>query len=303
MLKLIRYAPQYDSELSALDREMFLEIKYHRDVLKDSIILALDTEGPPEIIGYGYLLASASYRLLKENLPEYHLHAIQKAVGPKEAEASVMLLNGLMDLFEEQKEAHPGKRLILRLWARESADAYLGLLKELGFYQGNTMYVYENVLEEASGVLTLSRIFSKAQKNLPGLMLKRVTPNEAFFREYKDVNGQAFHIPDSLDDLDFKLCYYDATIYSAFLGDRLIASVTSWRINEAVYTTENIFCLPGKQNLGATRALLGYVLLQLKKEGRSVAALTVYKDDLPAIKLYSSYGYKRKHTLLEMHYK
>ena len=303
MLKLIRYAPQFDSALEAVDREMFIEIKYHKDVLRDSILLAQrsSNEGS-EITGFGYLLASASFRLIQTELSEYYIHAIQKAVGEEEAEASVMLLNGLMDLFEEQKKAFPGKHLIHRVWARETALAYLSLLKEFGFYRGNTMYICENRLAETEDRLTLPQIFSKAQKNLPGLTLQKVTPDDAFFREYISVNAEAFHIPDSLDDLYFKLRYYDASIYGAFLKDRLIASVSSWRVNDSVYTTENIFCLPSCQNLGATRALLGFVLTRLKKENRDIAALSVYKDDLPAIRLYSSYGYTRRHTLLEMHF-
>ena len=299
MLSITDYDPKFDNAIEAFDRDIFLELKYHRDVLRKDILIVVDQDG--SFIGTGYLLASASYRLIERPLPEYFIHAIFKAGGTKEAEASVMLLDALIERFHSHVDEHPDKKMLLRLWCKETDTAYAALLQEMGFAAKDTMYVMRRDLSSIED-LTVSKIFGKASRNHLELMVKKTEPTDLILKEYIGVNEQAFQLPDSLDDLLFKLKFYDGSLYCAFLEDMLTASVTTWRIGEQLYATENIFCLPAAQNKGVTKALLGFVLLALKKAGNNYAALTVYKKDTHAIKLYSSFGYRLTHTLLEMHY-
>ncbi len=329
MILIKSYDPEYDDELKEYDKDVSLELLYHKDVIKKTALLAIDTseEKERQVIGAGYLLAQESFRLSQPS-PCYFIHAIQGAKGRHEAEASILLLESLKERFFELAENNPGKHLILRLWCRDSASSYYELLTEMGFGHENTMWIMDKDLEEKNDRLFFPDIFGKLNRHksrlldllrdysdlspdapLPALSCDPVITvkasdfSEDFFKKYIEVNTKAFNAPDSLEDLRFKRRFYDAEIYSAFLGDVLLACVSTWKMAEGIRSTENIFCLPCVQNCGITRMLLGTVLLRLKKDGLKKAVLTVYKDDIPAIRLYSSYGYVHKHTLLEMHLK
>ncbi|HAG70392.1 MAG TPA: hypothetical protein DCL38_10550 [Lachnospiraceae bacterium] len=302
-IKITAYDPKFDRELKELDPDIYLEVKHHRDVMKNDILAAVtEKSGKAVLCGIGYLLASSSYRLIEvKKLTEYYIHAIFRAFGRAEAEGSVLLLGSLIDRFKVHVKNNPSKELYLRLWCRSTDTAYLELLKETGFVHRNTMFVMKRDLQKLSG-LTPRVLFSKAARFNSGLLVKKTEPSEPLLNEYIHVNEAAFNLPDSLDDLLFKLGYYNGCLYCAFLGDKLAASVTTWRITEAAYATENIFCDPVCQDQGITRALLGFVLHSLKREGKREAVLTVYEEDLPALSLYTGMGYIKTHTLLEMHY-
>ena len=69
-----------------------------------------------------------------------------------------------------------------------------------------------------------------------------------------------------------------------------------------MYATENIFCDPDYRRKGITTRLLTYVFGKLFEANAQCARLTVYGDNLPAIRLYRKLGYSVAYELLEMHY-
>ncbi len=310
MLKIIPYDEKYDDELKSLDPDIYIEAKYHEDVIKEDLLLTVENG---RLFGIGYLLASQSYRLLERDLSEYFLHAVFKGFQEKEAEASVMLLSGLMERFSLHCMKNPGKKLVLRLWCKDTDEACRELYSEMGFRHMDTMYVMKRELA-GEALPSPAEIFRKASGNRLELVIREVKLTRALENEYLSVNEEAFSLPDSIDDLRFKLRYYNGKLYCAFLPEespcgpqgsaygRLAASVTVWDIGTEGSATENIFCLPSCQNMGITKALLGYVLYMEKRAGKKCAALTVYKNDLPAIGLYSSLGYRLSRTLHEMRY-
>ncbi|MCR4657063.1 MAG: GNAT family N-acetyltransferase [Lachnospiraceae bacterium] len=298
MISIIPYNKKYDNEIQKLDRDIFLEVRYHRDVIKEDVILSVDETG--SFCGIGYLLASQSYRMIDRSLNEYFLHAIFRGFGENEAEASILLLKRLLKLFCLHAVRLKGKNLKLRLWCKESDTAYLELLYENGFKPIDKMLVMKRSLSEK--MPSLKDIFSKASENGISLVLTKARPDESFFNEYLTVNEEAFDLPDSLDDLRFKLDHYNGAIYAAFAEDTLAASVTVWQVGAGTLATENIFCGPRFQNKGIAKALLGYMLHELKKTEADNAALTVYRNNISAIRLYSSLGYEQVHTLNEMCY-
>ena len=301
MIRTVPYDPKFDRELELLDRDTFLELKYHGDVIQETVTAAADLTGNTErLVGVGYLLAPSGLRPEEDAPGPLFLHGIFRGFGEDEAEASILLLDALKEHFLIRAHDHP-KKLCLRLWCRKTDTAYMELLQDMGFLPCDTMYVMKKELSGSKGMAP-SLIFKKAAENGLKLVIARPEPDEGFLREYCIANEKAFKQPCSLNDLRFKLSYCLGSVYSAFLEDRLVSSVTTWRVNDAVCATENIFCLPEMQNLGITRALLGYVLNILKKAGMTQTALTVSKSETPAIRLYSSFGYEITHTLYEMRF-
>ncbi len=302
MIKIEPYDTKYDSQLELLDRDIYLELKYHGDVIKKYALAALYSDKHEDrLAGVGYLLAPPGPSCGENCTDVFYLHAIFRGFGEYEAEASILLLDSLKERFLAHACDHPETKFCLRLWCRDTDTAYMEFLTDMGFHPCDTMYIMKKKLSSPKG-MALSSIFKKASENGLKLVITPSAPDEEFLKEYNIVNEKAFSPPCSINDLCFKLSRCHGCVYSAFLDDRLVSCVTTWQISEKVCATENIFCLPEKQNLGITRALLGYVLHTLKKAGITHAVLTVCKDEIPAIRLYSSYGYKITNTLYEMRF-
>ncbi|HAV01376.1 MAG TPA: hypothetical protein DCW47_09345 [Lachnospiraceae bacterium] len=302
MIRTVPYDDKFDRELELLDRDTFLELKYHGDVIKKYVTAAVCLKDHKErLTGVGYLLAPKGFRLTDNSNGLFFIHGIFRAFGEDEAEASILLLDSLREHFLAHVSDHPKKKLCLRLWCRTTDNAYMELLTDMGFIPCDMMYVMKKDLSGSKG-MALTSIFKKASENGLKLVITRPDPCEEFLREYCIANEEAFRQPCSLDDLRFKLSFCEGSVYSAFLGERLVSCVTAWRVSDGLSATENIFCLPEKQNLGITRALLGYVLNILKKAGMTQAVLTVCKSEVPALRLYTSFGYKITHTLYEMRF-
>ena len=302
MIKTVPYDAKFDRELELLDRDTYLELKYHGDVIQKDVTAAVCYSDHKErLAGVGYLLAPSVSRLTDHNPGRFFFHVIFRGFGEDEAEASVLLLDALMERFLVHVSEHPEKKLCLRLWCRNTDTAYMELLTDMGFLPCDTMYVMKKDLSKSKG-MALSSFIKKAVGNDLKLVIARPDPSEGFLREYCAANEKSFGEPCSIDDLRFKLSRCQGAVYCAFLDDRLASCVTTWRVSDSICATENIFCLPENRNLGITRALLGYVLNILKKAGMTQAALTVRKSEVPAIRLYTSFGYKITHTLYEMRF-
>ncbi|MCR5788524.1 MAG: GNAT family N-acetyltransferase [Lachnospiraceae bacterium] len=319
MIKIIPYDKSYDNAISSLDRDIFLELKHHPDVLTETVHLAIDETR--ELIGLGYLLSAEDQRELLQGRGDGFVHLIERAWGEREAEASIALFDALMKSFEGFSSLAGRKdgRLLLRLWCREQDTAYYDFLRELCFFPARRMHTMACELKDFSA--SLSDIFHKVKENGLPLLIRALPLTEAALSDYLAVYNAAFYPAQSQSgssrnweqgrkenrsgDLRFKTDHYGGVTYAAFLtGERrddLVAAVTIWRMGDQTMATENIFCHPAYQNHGVTRALLGYVLLLLKSQGVKRTVLTVYEDEEPAVLLYRSFGYHIRHKLIEMH--
>ena len=138
------------------------------------------------------------------------------------------------------------------------------------------------------------------------------TPDDTEIREFYDspeewktyfeVNARSFGQPDSENEMRFRLGNPDCHVWVAIRDDALVAAVSAWPLGDGVYATENIFCDPEYQRRGITSRLLAHALGKLYDAGAVAARLTVYGDNLPAIRLYRKFGYSVAYQLLEMHY-
>ena len=122
------------------------------------------------------------------------------------------------------------------------------------------------------------------------------------WKSYFEVNARSFGQPDSENEMRFRLGNPDCHVWVAIRDDALVAAMSAWPLGDGVYATENIFCDPEYQRRGITTKLLAYALGKLYDNGATAARLTVYGDNLPAIRLYRKFGYSVAYQLLEMHY-
>ncbi len=216
--------------------------------------------------------------------------------------------------------------LYLRLWCKASDTAYLDFLYDNGFTSLMTNSVMEFELSdyvasdadrekfgEHDSIDDASK--SSAEPTLIGAEgMTSGIPEGIIFRElflkdpieieeYFKTNCSAFGVPDSEEELRFRLRNFDGHVYALTMDSEVIASVTTWDMGDGRAATENIFCLEEFRRQGLTSAMLCRVLDMLKKDGYKKAVLTCFGNNLPAMSLYRKLGYETSNVMLGMHYR
>lgn len=303
MLEIIEYNEKFDDDIMKLDELMFLEIKYHADVLKETICIALYNN---EFAGVGFLIAGATFlQIEKQELPYYHLHAEYKAVvgTDYEVEASTEMLENLKLKFCRLQDTYFDKRLILRLWCGGSESAYMEFLLYHQFRAMKVTPILVKSLDDSGKKheLGIDEFLFRLDKEMK---IQEIKPNEdpELMKSYMEANGSAFCVEDSENELRFRLGSPKSHVFAVMKGSQVIASVTTWEVSEKRAATENIFCIEKYRNRGVTTALLEYVFNYLHGNGYREASLTVFGDNQPALQLYFKLGYELLATLVEMHY-
>lgn len=315
-MEIIGYEEKYDEAIKNIDSVIYFNIKYHQDVISESVCLAVDKE---EVLGVGFLKAGATFlKVEREALPYYFIHAEYLACEKLDAESQVlasgMLLEELKYRFDLIQKNYPNRRLILRLFCNAEKTAYLEFLMSYGFrpMRISPIMVYnlltdnsvddENLTEQAAndGIVQSDRIILK---NGEILEIREMNPEDEFFAgEYTITNREAFEVEDSINELRFTMGGQDAHVYAVMKGKRVIAALTTWCVFEGRSATENIFCAKDYRNKGVTSTLIKYVLGILKNKGYETASLTVFGDNQPAMQLYLKLGYEVEGSILECHY-
>lgn len=306
MLEIVDYSERFDGDIIRLDELIFLELKYHQDVIKDSVCIALQDGA---FAGIGFLIAGATYRVIDERELRYYQISVEyKAVEGTEweIEASEAILEDLKLSFEDICNEYPEKRLILRLWSNGANNAYIEFLMMMEFRPMKVTPILEKRLDcnqkQAGALMEQARADIRAIGS--ALTITEIFPNrdEHMMSEYLRSNGSAFEVEDSSAELCFRMEGPFTKVFAVMEGETVVASVTVWKITEEQAATENIFCIDGYRNRGITTALLQYAFAFLRQEGFSRASLTVFGDNQPAVQLYFKLGYELTGTLLEMHY-
>lgn len=302
MITVVPYAKTFEEPLRELDENMFLEVTEHADVLPGSVIVAL-TDGV--FSGAGYLYQSASYKAIDRTLLYYHLHPVFKAIpgSRTEIEVSEALLDCFIDEYEAIREKYPKKRIILRLFAKSSQTALLSLYYAHGFHAGRAMIHMSCPTAEAAHYrIPWGYGFFRLPLDKPGVL-----------DEYLRVNGAAFVVPDSAEELLFNARYRDARVYglvdmkkmddsSSVLPGKLAAAVSVWPMGNGRIATENIVCDPAYQRRGLMTALLSKVISEVRKEGFTEASLSLFADNAPAMGLYQKLGYGIEEVIMTLEY-
>lgn len=301
MIRICEYTPLYDEQLKAVDMMSFLNIKYHPDVLADTVCLAVEDD---KLLGVGFLKAGATFlKVDTEELPYYYIHAEFKADENADAESQVIasrfMLEELKGSFTVIQDKYPGKRLILRLWCGAGKSAYLEFLMSLGFRPMRVIPVMVKELEDEEFTSDDSIILPNGEE----LKIREMNPcDENFAAAYTVTNREAFEVEDSIGELKFMMGGEDTHVFAVMKGERVIAAVTTWVVSEGRAVTENIFCARDCRRMGITGRLLEYTFSFLKAKGYEEASLTVFGDNQPAAQLYFKSGYQLESCILECHY-
>lgn len=308
MIELTSYDPRYDEELAALDTQMALEIRCHGDVMPESVCIAL-ADG--KAAGAAYIIRHATFLHLRKNLEYYYLHGVCKALPghPAEVGISDALMEDLKETYRRTQAEHPGKRIALRMWCGAEKTDYAEYLMSHGFKMSRIMPVMvrklsgsesEKPADGQSGMMSTD----EARNHFPlpdGYEIREMHLTEDFTAEYRKVNGAAFSLPDSMEELRFYTAG-GARIFAVMKGDSLAAALTTWRISDTRAATENIFCKPSLKRKGLTSALIEHVCTLLAAEGYKDASLSLFGENTPAFKLYEKLGYEVTGFILEALY-
>lgn len=295
MIKIIDYNGKYDEEIKAIDEITFFTLKYHGDVIRDSICLAIDGR---KLLGIGLLKAGATFLKVDElELPYYFIHAEyiadDSADVEKQVEASELLIGELKKRFLDIQKSKPGKRLILRLWCNAAKDAYLEFLIYHGFRPMRISPIMVRSLTAEDAIPADEGKYKVTEMN---------PYDDGFMKEYLITNGEAFEVADSAAELRFTMGGEDSHVFAVMEGSRVIAAVTTWKITDKRAATENIFCAADHRRKGVTSYLLSRVFAYLYEKGYEEASLTVFGDNQPAQQLYLKLGYELQGVMLECHY-
>ncbi len=309
MIELTSYDPRFDEELTAFDVQMAAEIRFHGDVMPESVCIAL-ADG--QVAGVAYIIRHATFLHLRKNLEYYYLHGVCKALPghPEEVEISDALLEDLKETYRRTQAEHPGKRIALRMWCGAEKTDYAEYLMAHGFKMSRIMPVMVRKLnggteneKPADGQNDLTGT-DELRKHFPlpdGYEIREMQLTDDFTAEYRKVNGAAFSLPDSMEELRFYTAG-GARIFAVTRGESLAAALTTWRVSDTRAATENIFCRPSLKRKGLTSALIVHVLNLLKEEGYEEASLSLFGENQPAFQLYEKLGYEVQGFILEALY-
>lgn len=290
MARIVPFRDRYLEEARALDPFLALEIRSHPDVVPGTALAAFGDAGRGKAVltGFGFLSRNPFDRFTALEFGT----DVRSEAGIDAADA---LLDALAGLFLKTRD---GDRAVLRLWCRESQEAYRAFLKEHGFAVRDRMRVMERPL---AGTLPPAGADGEV-RDVTG----RILEDAGYLARYLELNKAAFGYQDSPGELIFRIRHCGGRVFSIIEGgadpaEGSRAFVTVWPMENGAAATENVFCDPARQRRGFTGRLLGAVLRMLAAEGFLSARLNVYEDDAPALALYGKLGYHDMYRLLEMH--
>lgn len=323
MITIVNYRERYLSDIEALDAEMAAEIVRHADVCRDTVCVAL-TDG--EFAGAGLIAETNPYHVSDEEEWQYYRAEFRAIPGTEdEAEVSITLLEELQYRFG-RLPGRDGRKPVLRVWVNAEDTAYTELLFDEGFRVGNVMTVMTRPIDETDELLEGQEEpeDNRGPAYDPEANLSFGSGSDEDWRDvdaaadeteireffdspeewmaYFEVNARSFGQPDSENEMRYRLGNPDCHVWVAIRDDALVAAISVWPLGSGIYATENIFCDPRYQRRGITSKLLAHALGKLYDQGAVAVRLTVYGNNLPAIRLYRKFGYTVAYQLLEMHY-
>lgn len=291
---IISYDEKYDKQLAELDQLMFYYVKYHPDVIKDSVYLAVEND---ILLGVACFQKRSSFLAINSENIRYHELIIHCEVDNTYSDCNnvfVQLLDKLKENCDSISMQYPGKRIFMKTWLPEEAHDRIELLMRHGFTVGRGTLILVRKLDECESIDTsvAKPLEVKFEDRTEQLEIREVVFDEKTMAAYETANADAFIAPDSIGDLWFKLNDPEIKVFAALKGEQIISAVTVWRVGEKRAATENIFCISDFRRKGITGAVINYACSYLKQCGFEEASLTVFQDNIPAFLLYEKLGYR-----------
>ena len=308
---LTDYSTEYDEDIKKLDPEIYREIKSHKDVIPDSVCVALNNG---VFSGVGMLVGSPAFMLLSKNsekssdeehaaqseLPrddkEYYLDGRFKSVPGSENEVgtSFYILRDLKQSFKMLQNEYKDKGLVLRLFCNGTDLAYMEFLMVNEFSASGVMPVFS---------LNLS-LMKKMRMcaGLEGGTVVSLKKKPELYKEYLKSYKASFKEEESTNALSYVLKSDKSDVFCLEKNGIVVAAASIRILSEERVLLENVFCIKKYRNKGIASCLLGYVTEYLKKEGYKRCDVIVEGHNHPAVKLYFKNGFEISGSIIVMKY-
>lgn len=207
----------------------------------------------------------------------------------------------------------PEKKLVLRTWCKGDNPGLMEYLMDLDFYPAKVTPIMvspidlvASIMDAEEGlpdssepcILELPKSFGVEQE----VVILEAELTDSFWEAYQTANAAAFSVPNTLNELTYKMREPDSKVFVALHNGAIVASVSVWGLGEHRASTENVFCAEAYRRLGITTVLMQYAFDYLRNLGYREAVLSVFGDNLPAYGLYRKLCYEIETTTVEMHY-
>ncbi|MCR5830222.1 MAG: GNAT family N-acetyltransferase [Lachnospiraceae bacterium] len=306
MIKISRYDEKYSNKIEKLFNGLWNEINYHGDVIAESICVA-EENGEP--VGVGFLIATSSYRYADSHRKGYIDMEYAAVEGDETVEIYALLIDTLIDDYRMICRSEKNRRIILRTFCSASSNDYMSFLSTFGFRADNFMYRMRRDLTEVTPVISEGSYSfvitdpSGKEEKIDVEMIKASKDGVVSGLDgYFEANGSAFGVPDSENELKYRMVKQNGIQFLARARGKVVAAVSVWENSKDRVSTENIFCIKKYRRRGITERLLRYVCGYLSAKGYREASLFVYGVNNYAVGLYTKLGYDIFGGMLHMLY-
>ncbi|WP_105614566.1 GNAT family N-acetyltransferase [Vallitalea okinawensis] len=292
------YVSNDAEQIGTFDNLLELSYKYNPDFLPSNIFCAVDSD--EEILGVGHIEPHETWHLIeKENVSSDFIYRLllRISLNPKYANSESIKGNILKQLIiraKEIRQQYPDKKIRLFTWI-DSTE-----LDEMDFYLAHGFATYSNSL-----VMKYDLTMDIPDVPQPdGITVKEnnMVTEEELQRYYNAASIAFSGVVWSLNYIRWMKCGPEWKNFSAFYGDQLVGNTMTWMIEPDHSTSEDIFVLPEWRNRGIAKYVITEALKYLKKQGKALATLSVYGDNVTAISLYNSLGYRMHYMMIECGY-
>jgi len=306
VIRIIRYSEKLSGKIEKLFFSLWEEINHHGDVIKSSVSVAVK-DGEP--VGIGFLIATSSYRYADSDKKGY-IDMEYAAVETEETvEIYALMIDELINEYRNICGKEPDKKIILRTFCSASSTEYMSFLASFGFRAEHFMYRMRRDLTEVAPSLCDGNYSflipdSKGKNEKIDVDIVKASDNGEIrgLEGYFEANGSAFGVPDSENELKYRLLKQNGVQFIARSGGKVVAAVSVWENGKDRVSTENIFCVKEYRQRGITETLLRGVCGYLSGKGYREATLFVYGVNNYAVNLYTKLGYNIFGGLLHMLY-
>ena len=308
---LTDYSTEYDEEIKKLDPEIYRQIKSHKDVIPDSVCIALHNG---VFSGVGLLLGTPSFMNEtrtsnevtddEEDVPhegskkekEYYLNGEFKSVPGSENEVGTAyyILKDLKQSFKMLQTDNKDKKLVLRLFCNGTDLAYMEFLMVNEFAAAGVMPVFSK---------DLSNLKSKRIGTcLEGTTVVSLKKKPELYKEYLKSYKAAFNEAESTNALSYVLKSEKNEVFCLERNGKVIAAASvSFQADERA-VLENVFCSKRYRNKGIASWLLAYLTDYLKNKNFMKCDVLVEGNNYPAVKFYFKNGFEVSGSSIVMKY-
>lgn len=313
---LTDYDAEYDRKLEKLDKEMYSEIKSHKDVIPGSVCMALKNG---VFAGAGLLLATPalSAQFLKDKKKsikgpeaeseadknkktEYYVNGEYKAVPNTEYEiaVSVGLLDDMKESLKLLKNENKDKKISLRLFCDGEDLAYMEFLMYNGFKAVGIMPVFTKKIAD-------EEMENEPENDLAGTGTEEflsMKEHRELIPEYLKAYKSAFKSPQSPNEIDFRLSENSSDIICMIREGEILGAVSLRQVSKNTAILENLFIGKKFRKQGLASFLMAHIEKVLIEKGFKTMELTVEGDNHPAVRLYMKNRFELTGTSVIMKY-